>query len=75
MKQWNGLLKKEWLAMKGWFYGSHNYAIMWCPFPVVCQYFPNERSKCDGDIADIQWDLGINAKCYFTNNGFTCFIE
>ena len=22
MKQWNGLLKKEWLAMKGWFYGS-----------------------------------------------------
>ncbi|MBO1910478.1 hypothetical protein J4G37_37540, partial [Microvirga sp. 3-52] len=22
MKQWNGLWKKEWLAMKGWFYGS-----------------------------------------------------
>ena len=22
MKQWNGLLKKEWFAMKGWFYGS-----------------------------------------------------
>jgi hypothetical protein len=22
MKQWNGLLRKEWLAMKGWFYGS-----------------------------------------------------
>ena len=22
MKQWNGLLKKEWVAMKGWFYGT-----------------------------------------------------
>jgi hypothetical protein len=22
MKQWNGLLRKEWLVMKGWFYGS-----------------------------------------------------
>jgi len=22
MKQWNGLLKKEWSALKGWFYGS-----------------------------------------------------
>ncbi|WP_172370345.1 hypothetical protein [Sporosarcina jiandibaonis] len=22
MKQWNGLMRKEWLAMKGWFYGS-----------------------------------------------------
>ncbi|MHA6259078.1 hypothetical protein ACXYMX_04085 [Sporosarcina sp. CAU 1771] len=27
MKQWNGLMKKEWVLMKGWFYGTLGVAV------------------------------------------------
>ena len=28
MKQWNGLMKKEWVAMKGWLYGTVGASIL-----------------------------------------------